>query len=199
MRTPSAPKWLTINFPRDLSFAKSVGLQERVRPSLAVTSFTALPISAASCNSCMRPVFVTDCDRSSMSSSQIGSKKYVPQCLDQLKQQTSHPKAALETTCQNAGCATSDDVAVIRCQLEDISVICVSTSPKPDISSWYPLATSCGISKCAFYAVIEFPHVPNNTVVTPAARATWALSAELPLERRVPLNSKLDIPLTDVC
>ena len=68
-KPPSAPRWLTIILPRDLSFARSVDLQDRVRPSLAVPSFTALPISAASCNNCMRVVLVTNCDRSSMCSS----------------------------------------------------------------------------------------------------------------------------------
>ena len=70
MGTPSAPKWLKINFPRNLSFVRIVDLQDRVGPSLAAPSFTALPISGASCNNCMRLVFVTNYDRSSMCSSQ---------------------------------------------------------------------------------------------------------------------------------
>ena len=58
-------------------------------------------------------------------------------------------------------------------------------------------------------AVIEFPHFPEkmNHILTPrcgpirypAALATCALRAEITLERRVPLSSEIDIPLTDVC
>ena len=46
MGTPSVSRWLTINFPRDLSFARSVDLHERVNPNSAVPTFTALPILA---------------------------------------------------------------------------------------------------------------------------------------------------------
>ena len=69
MGTPSVSRWLTINFPRDLSFARSVHLHERVNPNSAVPTFTALPILAASWKSCIRLLFVTKCDRSSMCSS----------------------------------------------------------------------------------------------------------------------------------
>ena len=70
METPSVSRWLTINFPRDLSFARSVDLHARVKPNSDVPTFTALPIFAASWKSCMRLLFVTKCDRSSMCSSQ---------------------------------------------------------------------------------------------------------------------------------
>ena len=124
---PQTNGWLTINFPSNLSFSRSVDLQDRVRPSLAVPSFTALPISAASCNSCMRLVFVTGCVDVLFANR---SSNRVPQCLDQFPQQTSGPRAALETTCQNAGCTTSDDVAVSVANWKT-SRRCVSTSPKP--------------------------------------------------------------------
>ena len=38
---PSVSRWLTINFPRDLSFARSVDLHERVSPNSAVPTCTA--------------------------------------------------------------------------------------------------------------------------------------------------------------
>ena len=132
---PRQNGWLTINFPSDLSFARSVDLQDRVRSSLAVPSSTALPISAASCNSCMRLVFVTGCVDVLFANR---SSNHVPQCLDQFPQQTSGPRAALETTCQNAGCTTSDDVAVSVANLKT-SRRCVSTSPKPVSRAGSPL------------------------------------------------------------
>ena len=70
MGTPSVSRWLTINFPRGLSFARNVHLHERVNPNSAVPTFTALPIFTASWKSCIRLLFVTKCDRSSMCSSQ---------------------------------------------------------------------------------------------------------------------------------
>ena len=74
----------TICFPSDLSFARIVDLQDKIGPSLAVPSFTALPISAASCNSCMRLVPT------------IRSRNHVTQRLDQFNQKNSGPRAALD-------------------------------------------------------------------------------------------------------
>ena len=58
MGTPSVSRRLAISFPRDLSFARSVDLHERVNPNSAVQTFTALPILTASWKSCIRLLFV---------------------------------------------------------------------------------------------------------------------------------------------
>ena len=92
--------------------SRRVILQDRVKPSLAVPSFTAL----ANQRRIMKQFRAT---RIRHKLGQIvdvlfanRSRNHVPQCLDQFKQKTSGPRAALETTFQNAGCTTSDGVAV---------------------------------------------------------------------------------------
>ena len=102
---------------------------DRERQSLAVPSLTALPISAASWNNCLRDVFVTNCDRSSMCSSQTDPRTtYTKDWTSSNKR----PLAQEHFWRQPAKMLDAQPLRMsVRCRLEDISVICVSTSPKP--------------------------------------------------------------------
>ena len=190
MGTPSAPRWLTINLSTDLSFARNVDLQDRVRPSLAVPSFTALPISAASCNNFMRLVLVTNSDRSSMCSSKTDRGTTYSYAWTN---SSTRPLAQEQLWRQNA-------------KMLDAQPVMMSLYPSPtcrhlgDLCVREPKTVLKGVTSChqlwnqqmCFGAVIEFPHVPKEVdhTLTFAAGQIPALRAELPLsaESHSPAN-----------
>ena len=157
----------------------------------------ALPLVCASCNSCMRLAFVTNCDRSSMCSSQTDQGTTYPACPNAWTNSNRRPLAQEQLWRQPAK----------------------MLDPQPVITSLYPLlarrylsdlcqraknqflerVTSChqlSNQKVCFCASQnstcpkEVDHILTFAVSIPAARATCALRAELPLsaESHLPAN-----------
>ena len=128
-----------------LSFARRVDGQNRVRPNLAVPSLTSLPIWAVSCRSCIRLEPVTNCHRSSQTdpgttyNSDWTSSNKRPLAQEQLWRQPSEMLEAHPVM-------TSLKPLPTWTRLGDL---CVSAL-RAKISIGYPLATNCGISRCAF-------------------------------------------------
>ena len=126
-------------------------MHDRVRPSLVVPYLTALPINAASWNNCMRDVFVTNCDRSSL-------------CSSHTDPGTTYSKA---WTSSNGSSLAQEQLWRQPAKMLDAQPLMMLLYPLP---TWRHLGDLCQRAqdqnlrnqKMCFDAVKECPHVPEK-------------------------------------
>ena len=171
-------------------------MQDRCKAQLGCAIFHCLPISAASCNNCMRLVLVTNSDRSSMCSSKTDPGTTYPYAWTN---SSKRPLYQEQLWRQSAKMLDAQPVMMslyLFPTCRHLGDLCVR-EPKTS----FKRVTSCHQlwnQQVCFEAVKEFPHVPKevdhiltfNAGQIPAARATCALRAELPLsaESHLPAN-----------